>query len=193
MQASTGAVSDFVVDPASVPPKAGTQHALRDYQRQLAQRTLSAQQSPSAVQRQLGFVAAGQGWLIDMGDAAEIMPVPPLAKVPNTHLWFLGLINYRGALAGVVDFEAFLGRSPKAPRQTDRLIILSEKFPLRCALCVPEVSGLMDAGAVSQQKNTVSVPAHWAGPGWMHKDRQWHVLNLHLLLTDPRFSNAADH
>lgn len=167
-----------------------TQHTLRDYQKQLAERTLSAKHSPSVAQRQLGFLAADQGWLIDISDAAEIMPMPPITKVPNTQAWFLGLFNHRGLLAGVVDFESFLGQVKRSVQQTDKLIVLSEKFSLGCALRVPEVCGLMSVAGSDIQATASSLSA-WAGPGRAYQGRQWHVLNLRLLLADARLTNAA--
>ena len=57
---------------------------------------------------QVCAVAGIQVTMIDISDAAEIMPMPPMTKVPNTQAWFLGLFNHRGRLAGIVDFESFL-------------------------------------------------------------------------------------
>jgi twitching motility protein PilI len=167
-----------------------TQETLREYQQQLAERTLSARHATSVAPRQLGFVAADQGWLIDIRDATEIMPMPAMTKVPNTQAWFLGLFNHRGTLAGVVDFETFLGQVPRPVQPTDKLIVLSEKFSFGCALRVPEVCGLMSV-AGSEAPAAVSMLPAWAGPSWSHEGRQWHALNLRLLLADSALKNAA--
>lgn len=178
-----------------VTPK--SRQSLRDYQRQLAERTTSAQASPSASSRQLCFVAAGSGWLIDLNDAAEIMPVPTMTPVPGTQPWFLGLINHRGKLTGVIDFEHFLGAQALPRKPCGRLIVLSERFSAACALRVAAVSGLMDVSDAVRNEGDHSLAASAVGkPRWQGecvriRDKSWHRLDVQALMADRRFVNAA--
>ena len=175
--------------------------SLRDYQRELAERTTSARVSAATSFRQLGFFSAGRGWLIDLSEAAEIMPVPAVTAVPGTQPWFLGLINYRGKLTGVVDFECFLGHEPPFQKTSDRLIVLSDRFGVVCSLRVAAVSGLMDLSAdlisashgelAALPDTAVAVRPLWQGPLVRIRDKEWQKLDVQALVTDARFADAA--
>ncbi|MFM8467791.1 MAG: chemotaxis protein CheW [Oxalobacteraceae bacterium] len=184
-------------DGASFSVTRKSRQSLRDYQRQLAERTTSAQASPSTLSRELGFLAAGSGWLIKLNDAAEIMPVPTMTPVPGTHAWFLGLINHRGKLTSVIDFEHFLGGQSSSPTAGGRLMVLSDRFPITCALRVAAVSGLMDfSDAISSEdhavaETSVSIQPRWQGECLRIRDKSWHRLDVLALMADPRFINAA--
>ena len=173
-------------------------HALRDFQRDLTERTQAARFSTAAVRHELGFVAAGQAWLIDLCDLSEIMPVSSLTRVPHTRLWFSGLINHRGNVIGVIDFAAFLNGQPASARSTDRLIVLSDRFSYVCALRVSRVSHVgtnaeteISTHAITQVSEVSASAERWAGPIVTHEGRSWRRLNPGLLLADPRFSDAT--
>jgi twitching motility protein PilI len=183
--------------PDSLPATHTPRQSLRDYQRELAERTTLAQASPASSSRQLGFSAAGRGWLIDLSDAAEIMPVPAVTPVPGTQAWFLGLINHRGKLTGVVDFEQFLGHDSASRRLSGRLIVLSDRFPVVCALRVAAVSGLVDPcrradGEIPSYFDTATAEKPvWQGREERINDRQWHRLDVAKLMSDSRFADAS--
>ncbi len=167
--------------------------SLRDYQRELAERTTTARASAPTSFRQLGFFAAGRGWLIDLSEAAEIMPVPAVTAVPGTQPWFLGLINHRGKLTGVVDFECFLGHESSTQKNSGRLIVLSNRFGIACSLRVASVSGLMDLSAdlaVMPDTPAAARPL-WQGPLVHLREKEWQKLDVRALVTDPRFADAA--
>lgn len=166
--------------------QSGATQNLRDYQRQLVERTQSAKLTCVNVQRQLGFIAASQPWLIAMADASEIMSVPAITVVPRTRDWFAGLINYRGKLVSVIDFECFLGQKSPSVLATDRLIVLSERFSMPCALRVSAVHGLLETPVSAAQPATPG-QEKWIGAGWLHDQRHWRELNVALLLSDPKF------
>lgn len=175
--------------------------SLRDYQRELAERTTSAQAAPVSSSRQLGFLAAGCGWLIDLSDAAEIMPIPAVTTVPGTRPWFLGLINHRGKLTGVVDFERFVDHESPSRQTSGRLIVLSDRFSIACSLRVAAVSGLMDVpGSLPPEDLSLSAGAsaagsvehpRWQGPDLRVKGKVWRRLDVAALISDNRFANAA--
>ena len=185
--------------PATAASVAGTQAAaseparqsLRAYQQQLAERTRSASQSSLGARRLLGCIAAGHGWLIDIGDASELIPLPPLSRVPNTQPWFMGLVSHRGHLLSVVDFDVFIG-GQLARRPAGRLIVLSERCSPACALHVSEICGLMSPSDLAGPDHTpVPFVAAWAGPSRRYQGKVWHHLNVRALLADRRFADAA--
>src|SRR4051812_42310477 len=100
--------------------------SLRDYQRDLAERLRAAQGSRTA--SMLALQVGEEGWLVDLADAGEVIPVPPVTPVPLTRPWFKGMTNIRGNLFSVVDFPAFLGRSPVSVSEQSRLLLIGERF-----------------------------------------------------------------
>ena len=94
--------------------------SLRDYQRELAERLRLADSARSA--SKLGVQIGEQNWLIDLVEAGEVMPVPPITAVPLTRPWFRGVANVRGNLYSVVDFAEFLGTGSRDRRGAPRLL-----------------------------------------------------------------------
>lgn len=112
---------------------------MRDYQRSLAARLINPG-AGSAVSR-LGLEIGAERWLVDLADAGEVMPVPPVASVPLTRPWYAGVTNIRGNLYSVVDFPAFLGGAATIGDQT-RLVLVGAKYRINCGLLVNRVLGL---------------------------------------------------
>lgn len=114
--------------------------SLRDYQRDLAERMQSADSGRGV--SKLGMQVGDERWLVDLKDAAEVIPVPPISPVPLTHPWFRGVANIRGNLYSVVDFAAFLGANPAPIAEQARLLLLSERFRMASALLIDRSLGL---------------------------------------------------
>ena len=70
--------------------------SLRDYQRELAERLRAADSARNA--SKLGLQVGAQRWLVDLAEASEVMPVPPITPLPLTRTWFRGVANVRGNL-----------------------------------------------------------------------------------------------
>lgn len=114
--------------------------SLRDYQR-----GLSAQLADLRTLRpasKLGIVAGDRHWLVDLLDTGEVIPVPTIAAVPLTRPWYTGVANVRGNLYSVVDFSAFIGGAAAVRSEKSRLLLLSEKYRVGCALLIDAVAGL---------------------------------------------------
>lgn len=151
-----------MADSPAVPAKPRTDLAakrtrLRQYQEQLLERMQAAKTSTGARANQLGVEIGGHGYLIDLTETGEIVPVPPMASVPLTRPWYLGLANIRGNLLGVVDLARYLGqdvgddgrtRAAAAPNLA-RLITFSPALAFPCALLAGRVYGLRQAGEMT--------------------------------------------
>jgi twitching motility protein PilI len=114
--------------------------SLRDYQRELAERLRHADSARAA--SRLGVQVGEQNWLIDLAEAGEVMPVPPITPVPLTRSWFRGVANVRGNLHSVVDFAEFLGVGASRGGEQQRLVLLGERFRSAAALLVDRSLGL---------------------------------------------------
>jgi twitching motility protein PilI len=157
--------------------------ALRDYQRDLAERLRSAEAGRSA--SMLGIQVDDEAWLVDLKEAGEVIPVPPITPLPLTRPWFKGLANIRGNLYSVVDFAAFLQRKPVALGVQSRLLLLGERYRLGAALLVDRSLGLRNP---SQLVLAEGEPGAWSRARYADSEgRQWKVLDLAQLAQHPDF------
>jgi twitching motility protein PilI len=162
--------------------------SLRDYQRELAERLKSAAAGRAA--SKLGVQVGADAWLVDLGDAGEVIPVPALTPVPLTRPWFRGVANIRGRLCSVVDFPAFLGGASTAPSEQARLLLLGDKFRMSSGLLVDRSLGLRAA----DQLRADSVPANapWQKAQFKDADgKAWKELDVARLVQSPAFLEVA--
>src|SRR5215213_7109808 len=116
--------------------------ALRDLQSRLADR-LQAAQTEQRGRSWLAVECGARGFLFPLRDAGEIFPIAPMAPVPHSHRWFLGVSNLRGHLHGVVDLASFLGlRAIEGSRDQARLVGFNQALDINCVLMVDRLSGL---------------------------------------------------
>lgn len=163
--------------------------SLRDYQRDLAERLRAAE--GSRVSSRLALQVGEEGWLVDLADASEVIPVPAVTPVPLTRAWFKGVANIRGNLYSVVDFPAFLGGAGAAVSEQARLLLIGERFRMGAALLVDRSLGLRNP---SQLK---VLEGRGAGLPWLkgeyadEEGRQWKELDVAQLVQQPEFLSVG--
>lgn len=161
---------------------------LRAFQEALSRRIGA---SGSVVQKdlRLGIRAGGSEWLVALGDAGEVVPVPPITPVPLTKPWMLGLANVRGRLFSVADLSVFFGGTPTPRQPAARLLLIGRNDGSNAAILVERVLGLRSL--------TELAPMASDGAGWTlaeFRDSQglhWRELALPRLLAAPEFAAAA--
>jgi twitching motility protein PilI len=158
--------------------------SLRDYQRDLAERLRAASGTRTA--SMLALQVGEEGWLVDLADASEVIPVPRVTPVPLTHAWFKGVTNIRGNLFSVIDFPAFLGRAAVAVSDQSRLLLVGERFRMGAALLVDRSLGLRNPAQLKPAPR--SVEAAWLKAEHTDEDgRRWKELDLAQLVQHPDF------
>jgi twitching motility protein PilI len=159
--------------------------SLRDYQRELAERLRAADSARSA--SKLGVQVGAQSWLIDLAEAGEVIPVPPITAVPLTRAWFRGVANVRGNLYSVVDFAAFLGAGAAAAGEQARLVLLGERFRSAAALLVDRSLGLRNPAQL-RAREPASSRASWLRVEYDDEaGGQWRELDVAELVRDAEF------
>jgi twitching motility protein PilI len=159
--------------------------SLRDYQRDLAERLRNAGSTQGA--SKLGVQLGGERWLIELADAGEVIPVPPISALPLTQAWFKGLANVRGNLYSVIDFPAFLGMPTVSVGEDARLLLLSERFRTGAALLVDRSLGLRNAAKLEVRARAEDAPA-WLKAQYADEDgRIWRELDVAQLAQDAGF------
>ena len=157
---------------------------LRQYQEQLLERMQAARTSSGARAHQLGVEIGGARYLLDLVEAGEIVPLPPLAAVPLTQPWYLGLANVRGNLLGVVDLARYFDADAGAkgvPAAGARLVTFAPGLGFPCALLVGRVVGLRHAADMAP------------GEGRLRdaEGHEWTPLSLAALAREERFLQVA--
>ena len=158
---------------------------LREFQEYLATRLNSAARGEisSAL---LGVQSGNHHWLLQLDEAGEILPMPPLSPVPLTHPWFAGMANIRGNLYSVIDFAAFRGEEPTPRTSHARLVLLGAKFGINSALLVHRMLGLRPADTFTPTDEAGDHP--WiTSIATDAEGRKWQRLDVPALLADPRF------
>jgi twitching motility protein PilI len=160
---------------------------LRAFQQELVAR-LAAKTASEVESSRLGLACAGRHWLIRLGDAGEVLPIPQVASVPLTKPWFLGVSNIRGNLYGVVEFAGFLGHAAAAAGAASRLVLFGARAgDLRAGLVVPQVLGLRNLASLAPAEAATDA-RDWFGPHWVDGDGvHWQEIDLVRLAQDPDF------
>jgi twitching motility protein PilI len=119
---------------------------LRQYQEELLERMQAARTGSGQRTHQLGVEIGGERFLLDLLEAGEIVPVPPLTSVPLTQPWYLGLANIRGSLVGVVDLARYFGmQDAVAAGPAARLVTFAPALGVPCGFLAARVHGLRQA------------------------------------------------
>lgn len=173
-----------------------SREALRVFQSRLANRLQEARATGAAASW-LAVEAAGAKYLFPLTHAGEIFPWSQVHPVPHVRNWFLGVVNLRGGVSGVVDLGAFVSGNPVIQRsemaQTQsRLVAFSDALQINCTLLIDKLAGLK-----SVESFTVSAAPGEGAPayfGHRYTDVQgasWQELNLQALSINPQFLSIS--
>jgi twitching motility protein PilI len=163
--------------------------SLREYQRDLAERLRAAEASRAS--SRLALQVGEQGWLVDLVDASEVIPVPSITPVPLTKPWFKGATNIRGNLYSVADFAAFLGGAPSGVTEQSRLLLIGERFRLGAALLVDRSLGLRNPAQLKALERPADAAPWLKGEFADEEGRQWKELDVAHLTQYPDFLAVA--
>jgi len=117
---------------------------LREFQQSLSNRIQDKDRTGNQVST-LGVQIAGEYWLVDMLNISEVLPLPPLTRVPLSKPWFRGVANVRGVLYCVADMAAYQHKGEALGDAANRVLLVAERHAFNAALLVDRVLGLRDA------------------------------------------------
>jgi twitching motility protein PilI len=163
--------------------------SLRDYQRELAERLRQADSARMA--SKLGVQVGAQSWLIDLVEAGEVMPVPPVTPVPLSRPWFRGVANVRGNLYSVIDFAGFLGAGAVAAGEHARLLLLGERFRRGAGLLIDRALGLRNPAHLRALEAASGRRAWVRGEFEDEAGMRWSELDVAALVRDNEFLSVA--
>lgn len=163
--------------------------SLRDYQLALSERLQSAQ-AGTRVPSKLGLRVRGEAWLVDLLEAGEVIPVPPISPVPLAQPWFRGVANVRGILYSVTDLSAFIGAKPIVLSEHARLLLIAARFRAGAALLVERSLGLRSAERLEAQPSAGVQP--WVRGQYTDTDgTAWKELDIAALVQNEAFLEVS--
>ncbi len=153
---------------------------LREFQQNLLER-LKAQAAGGGSVSTLGVQVGGDFWLVDMSDINEVLPAPPLTRVPLTKPWYCGVANVRGNLYSIVDFAVYTGGAAIPREGQSRVLLAGQKFSFNAGLLVSRVLGLRNAAEWERSEEDGEVCLKDSG------GQVWRKLEMAKLLQQPEF------
>jgi twitching motility protein PilI len=166
--------------------------ALRDLQTRLATRLQAAR--TEAVSASWLALRVGQlNVLFPLAQAGEIFSLPVMTPVPYARDWFLGVVNLRGSLHGVVDLAGFMHcdfvrtRTELSLAECS-LVTFNADLELNCALVVDGLAGLRRQDSfVSSLAPAAGTPTYFGNQFMDSGGAQWQEINLRALSQYPEF------
>jgi twitching motility protein PilI len=170
--------------------------ALRELQARLASRLQTAKAEGFSI----SWLAVKNGsfnFLLPLAQSGEIFPLSNVQVVPYSRSWFMGVVNLRGGLFGVVDLVNFIeGGAP--PVRTDQslseasVITLNSALEINCAVLVESLAGLRHVEAFSGAEPAPQGAPAFFGNRYVDADGgRWQEINLQLLSLQPEFLNIS--
>ncbi len=142
----------------------------------------------------VSFVLNKLNFVVQIGEIAEILPVPDTTPLPGVHTWAKGVANVRGRLIPIVDLGEFLGRQRNNLTSTNRIMIIERK-DLSVGLIIDEVQGMVQLSNDSYQEK---LPAGMPGDlqpftsGCFQGQTDYVVFSVNNLLQYDRFLMVAN-
>jgi twitching motility protein PilI len=169
--------------------------AIRELQTRLANRLRTARDEGLSISW-LAVKAGGRNYLLPLAQAGEIFPVGGVQPVPFALPWFLGVVNLRGGLYGVVDVARFMvdvagmpSVSVSAQKTGARSVVtFNAALDANCALLVDTLAGLRNplvfTGTLPVEPDA---PAFFGNRFADADGEPWQEINLQTLSQHPRF------
>jgi twitching motility protein PilI len=170
--------------------------ALRELQARLAARLQAARVEGVSV-AWLAVKAGGHSYLLPLAQSGEIFPLANLQTVPYTLAWFLGVLNIRGGLHGVVDLAAFVaitgGPTRLSTANADMSVVtLNPQLEVNCALQIDSLAGLRGPDAFSASSPAPAGSPAYFGNCFVDTDSvTWQEINLRTLSQTPEFLSIS--
>jgi len=167
---------------------------LREFQTTLSQKLQAAANRDNSGSR-LGFRVGDVNWLVSLSDTEEVLPVPPIVKMPGSQRWFRGVANIRGNLFAVSDFSDFMGQGVTPNHVDCRLLIPHHDFGVNAALIVHSTLGLRNIHHFSARDEAGAHPwivghyADEAGANWCDMDFGQLLGNAEVLKVEANLGN----
>ena len=165
---------------------------LHAYQQDILARLKSlGEGGASAATSRLGVSINGFNWLVSLEDISEVLPVPEIVQVPQTHNWFLGVANVRGNLYALTDLANYFGYQATHITSNSRILLVHGKFGINAGFLVERLIGLRLTEDMERQQD-IGDQALWYRDQYKDANGEtWHELNISALVNQNEFLQVA--
>ncbi len=135
--------------------------------------------------RFLVFTVGGEGFCAPLMDVREIIEPVPVKPVPNTKSYFLGVINLRGEIVGVLDMRLRMGVEAKPHMHNVLIVYDSPAGPI--AALVDRVDQVVNIDTEKLDKSpsvVTKLPLEYLIGVAQHGDRLLTTVNLKKMLAE---------
>lgn len=170
--------------------------ALKELQIRLAER-LQLAKTQGVAPLWLAVEAGSKKYLFPLAQSGEIFPWVSIQTVSYTQAWFLGVVNLRGGLYGVVDLASYVsGQASLATnefaRSDSRLVALNSALEVNCVLLIDKLAGLRKQDAfIDFSAREPDAPAFLGNQYLDLNGASWQEINLQLLAQEIHFLTIA--
>lgn len=102
------------------------------------------------------FTVGRLNLLVGEGTVCEVLDAPPIARVPHTAPWFLGLVNLRGEIVPVFDLARVLGEG-SGRTSMGRLLVIG-RGEAAAGVLIDELPALQRFVAEDRAESTSPLP-----------------------------------
>jgi len=170
---------------------------LRDIEARSRQRALGI---PSQIEiRQswsgIGFRIGQIHLVAAFGEVSEILPMPPMTRVPSALPWVMGLANVRGTLMPILDLGNYIDGVKTNVHRRSRILIANREG-VAAGLLVDEVFGLRHFFIEEQTDMFPEVSQQLLGyliGAYQRNQAYWGIFSMKRLCSDPVFREVAAH
>jgi twitching motility protein PilI len=165
---------------------------LQAYQQDILARIKSQSESSRASSSSmLGVRISDSDWLVALADISEVLPLPEIMRVPQTHSWFIGMANVRGNLYALTDLSVFFGNPPTVVTAESRVLLVHGKFGINAGLLVSRLIGLRSLEDMKVQEQDGKNP-EWQPHQYKDADgKVWRELDAEKLINQNDFMQVA--
>lgn len=164
---------------------------LQALQARLADRLQAVHAEAGKEAQWLAVQAGGRNYLVPLSQAGEIYPWQLPKGLPYTQSWFLGVVNLRGSLVGVMDVAQFLGHPQQRTEQRlqqANIITVHAGFEMNAAILVDRLMGLRGGKDGLAESPDRGASHACLGPAYVDGEGQlWQELQLQALVELPHF------
>jgi len=173
---------------------------MRDFQDRITQRLAVAQEG-SLTAKWLAASIGAERYIFPLAQSGEIVPTATITHLPYTKDWFLGVINSRGRIYGVVDLAAYIefasptrGPEKNRPnRPTDTSFLgLNPMLGTNTVFGIEKIHGLKALEDFIESDEPDTNKPDWIGQKFIDMSQTtWQEINLQRLVQAPAFLNIG--
>jgi len=141
----------------------------------------------------IGFLLKDTALVVATNEISEILPYPPLTRIPGTVSWMKGVANIRGTLIPIIDLLEFTN-AESAPLTRKSRVLVMHQGDLVSGLLVTEVMGLRH---FFEEEETTDLPPvseklqALLNGGYQQGDQYWGIFSARHLAETSEFMNIA--